>query len=574
MLPMGHGKTHAVLDFLKMQSKESRSVVMTPRISLASNIYGKSKEFGLDFTYYKQPKTSAEKEAIIGVAQNLIVGIHSLKYVKYEYDIVIIDEFETVLLSWADADLHGDLGDVDLHFSRFCKLLQKAKKVILLDAFMSKRAVKFIKSIDPDGKILVIGSSTPAPTRSLHLLNIPTKASDPDAPRPMTVIMAPIKQAIKDNKRIFIYYPRKRGGGCIPKGIEDFGRKIKELLKKHNRPPKVLVYHADSSDKKKKQLQKPEEHWADAEVVIYNGTITVGVDFNTPDIFHCGFLILQNGFGYPRDVIQASYRIRNLIDDEVFAAILPGIQHDKIFEGSEYDNSVYQALCDDIRVEALSPTAATFKMLAKRAGYQIQNVDVHVDDALKAFMSSWEQDADLMWSYSKVPLVDSYNMNLIKGRVYEEVATMADKIQLQKFFFNTLFVKDTPENIKEYLWDHNKTTVILRYRDVLQDPDHLFLRLIKAVGTDIDISNIEELLSRKPSDVSAKTVEDVKLYIQSRSHYSKSSPVKLAALLFKSFFQMDVLKAKYDEHRNASWSVSKSFTQLKTMLASVKFLKV
>jgi hypothetical protein len=65
--------------------------------------------------------------------------------------------------------------------------------------------------------------------------------------------------------------------------------KLRDILKKEFgwTDQNILIYHSEAN-KEKERLDRCEEVWGDPEVccVLTNSCITVGVDFNLPDVFH------------------------------------------------------------------------------------------------------------------------------------------------------------------------------------------------------------------------------------------------------------------------------------------------
>lgn len=74
----------------------------------------------------------------------------SLHYIdSSSYDIVIIDEVETVLNAWVGNETHKNL---ELNFMNFKDTIKNAKKVFLMDAFMTTKTYNLFENIEKSKK--------------------------------------------------------------------------------------------------------------------------------------------------------------------------------------------------------------------------------------------------------------------------------------------------------------------------------------------------------------------------------------------------------------------------------------
>jgi len=82
-------------------------------------------------------------------------------------------------------------------------------------------------------------------------------------------------------------------------------------------PTEYLVYLPVAG--KSHDLKNAEKEWRAKRAIVYNSTITVGVDFNLPDIFDTVLVYAQNfGCGPVRDIFQATHRVRKIRDNEIW----------------------------------------------------------------------------------------------------------------------------------------------------------------------------------------------------------------------------------------------------------------
>ena len=59
---------------------------------------------------------------------------------------------------------------------------------------------------------------------------------------------------------------------------------------------------------------------------------------------------------------------------------------------------------------------------------------------------------------------------------------------------------------------------------VLEDDDHIFLRLIEAIGTDLELSNVDELSARNHSTIDPDVLNNITTHIQTCRESTQSSP--------------------------------------------------
>ena len=130
-----------------------------------------------------------------------------------------------------------------------------------------------------------------------------------------------IQQDLQAGKRLFIYISSsKDSAGRTMPSIEALGALCRTCTIQQ-----VLVYHGDNDEALNKTLNDVNRAWAALGLVITNSKITVGVNFDAVG-FHRAYVCLIDGCTQPRDVIQASYRVRSLKDNLVVAAVTPGFR--------------------------------------------------------------------------------------------------------------------------------------------------------------------------------------------------------------------------------------------------------
>src|SRR5690606_30637189 len=133
---MGSGKTTALLNFLKSDKCEYKSVlVLTCNISLAADFDKNARYRNIEFVSY------LDKSEFNGKNDKCIVQCESLHKIKREYDIVVIDEYVTFVNQFRSTDTHTNLL---ISYTNFRKSIYNAQKIILMDAFRDYSIIDWI----------------------------------------------------------------------------------------------------------------------------------------------------------------------------------------------------------------------------------------------------------------------------------------------------------------------------------------------------------------------------------------------------------------------------------------------
>ena len=91
---MGSGKTYQSIEYLKTQDS---FIWMAPIEALAQNTMHRLEENKINCKYYKDFKSSSEKQAKLSEYDQMIICINSLHYTQNKtYKVVVIDEIETL----------------------------------------------------------------------------------------------------------------------------------------------------------------------------------------------------------------------------------------------------------------------------------------------------------------------------------------------------------------------------------------------------------------------------------------------------------------------------------------------
>lgn len=216
------------------------------------------------------------------------------------FDLVNIDECESFLTQLTSKETNGT--NHIFNIQALDSIISKSKKIMMMDAFLTDKSVSFLSDFNIP---LVIHEYTEKINRrtatKISCLHKTTGKQDPSATA--TAFLKSILDDLEAKKKLFIFSTSKRQ--------LEFMKSI--ILKKFP----LLQYEVYQSKLSSSELGNVNVDWLDKDVIFTTSTITVGVDFNIPNIFHKKyFYISANSKNLIRDVFQASFRIRNLIDNE------------------------------------------------------------------------------------------------------------------------------------------------------------------------------------------------------------------------------------------------------------------
>ena len=296
---MGTGKTECVLRTLKQKYKNKKIIWITCRVSLAQGINGRAKAKHFKFDYYKDFMGNTEKS--IEDSNRLIIELESLhKVSRQHYDVVILDENESILNVFLSDETHGN--NYDENYITFENILRGCKQAFWLDAYMSLKSVKYIRLLDKsDANIKVLFKETD----KIHKKIVYHKD--------FYTWFEAITTIIKNGGKPYIYYPYKTGRGKNGIHIEKLGEAIADYC--DLRDDEYEVYFGGMDGEKKKALVDCDKAFSPLKFVLTNSVITVGVSYNNKDFTK--IFVMYDDMIKSRDVAQTTFRIRETLSCEI-----------------------------------------------------------------------------------------------------------------------------------------------------------------------------------------------------------------------------------------------------------------
>lgn len=204
-------------------------------------------------------------------------------------DIVLLDEVESILSSLTPNKTHKHYVET---FTAFEKLIREAKRVIVLDAFLTDRSVEMLKTLRGSCEIVINPAQPYKKTATLV-----TEQG----------LYSTIQSKLKAGKRLVSVW-----------GAKNKAKSFHSVLPENT---KHVLYTGDSDAKvKETHLADVNKYWAEHQLVGYTATITVGINYNGNEFDE--LTMYATPWSCPsRDYIQALHRARKLKDNHITAFI-------------------------------------------------------------------------------------------------------------------------------------------------------------------------------------------------------------------------------------------------------------
>lgn len=277
---LGAGKTTSIIKFIKTLHKDISILVLTPRIAFSQTILYELNKNDLKFNHYQDKKQLK--------SDRLVIQVESLHKITKNYDFVIMDECESILTQLSADTLKADRKKIYNIVSH----IFKNSKIIMADAFISNKTFDFLN----DMKVKYEYHEHTKPP-------LERKCIEFEYSREHKIIDSLINDLEANKKIYFIFSARKKLIKVKNIITNRFGNKIK-----------IKDYHSENDNK----IQDIKKDWKDVDLVMTTTTITVGCNFDEPNVFHKVYIYMSaSSNNIVRDIFQSHMRVRHLIDNEL-----------------------------------------------------------------------------------------------------------------------------------------------------------------------------------------------------------------------------------------------------------------
>lgn len=303
---MSSGKTTFLKNELRRYEGQS-ILVLSSRITFSYFIEGAFSEFNL--INYKNVQ-----EGHFDECDRLIIQLESLYKVMTTYDVIILDEIESILTQFSSSTMKHPLKV----WEKYRDLISVAQVVYCADAFISNKSIYSIFNMKLGREKLALLWNTRVKHSGRKVIEVGEDINDK------------FLEILKEDKTIYYPSTRRHKLDCIELCLKD-------------REVDYLMYNADSDETMMNDLTRINEVWHDKRVVAVTPKVTIGCSYDLNNFDCAVFDGSLKGGCLMRDAIQSLLRVRYLNDDIVYAKLpkMANIQinHIKACHAlSNYDN--------------------------------------------------------------------------------------------------------------------------------------------------------------------------------------------------------------------------------------------
>lgn len=552
-LPMGKGKTAQTIDFLK---RNLNFCWIGHRQSLHHNTLARIVDAGLECVDY-QKGNARTKSVLYNTANALSICLNSLHYIDEttHFGTVVVDEIESLLDTFM-GDFMGK--QKKANFTRFCTLLKNAKKIVLIDAFITTKTIQFLQSIDQTMTIQVI--QCPAQLNKTLIFKNSVRDDntdefvenykDIDASKSMAI--NEIIQTIEAGKRPFIFYPFKKDMAEIDTIIRDRCRL--------NRKPRSIFYNADVDDDIKQTLKSVNCTWNELDYVITNSCITCGVNFDLEG-FDTVWIFLA-GFVKPRDAIQVTARIRHLRSETINVCFLGVLRNNTVYQNDciDMNDAVYTKLYKNYLIEDMAPRRKAFEIFCGKAGYRMKKENWVINMEICKEMTNLLENTDCSITWEQIEKIDTSIADEFQNRVCCHISTMYERLCLQKYFFVSQFDCEVDFNILQKCWDSDYNEFFEKYHKATTAVE-VFKEIQKTNGWE----TIFPTTTFKTIKIETDTLNKIFINWDFRSLTKASNKNIILKNIMNAYFGKTIVVLK-DESQNSNWGLEEGFNEFKEEL--------
>lgn len=539
---MGGGKTHQTVEYLKT---ECSFCWIAPNRALAHNTFNRLEEANINIHHYSNINTKDKKNGGLKQFNKLIIVANSLHYLEdTTYDVLVIDEIETLIDKWFGNFMQNKKENWEV----FLNIIRNAKKVILLDAFITKKTLNLINNCDPNEEIRIYERLYEPSTRTINYVSNFEK------------MVSSIITDLKNGLKLFIFYPYKNQSKMYENVISMKG--IYDLLVSST-GKQGIFYNADIDEKIKVGLKNVNNAWADKSFIITNSIITCGVNYETED-FDKEYLFVSS-FSIPRDVIQVSYRPRFLSSGIINVCYVGKMLQTNTWETDTHllTCPIYKKLIHSVLIEKKSPLKKTFQLFCVKANYKQITDKEKINKQLQDEIIEMLQKHANGFSYENIEDIDFSYEEIIQQKLFAGEATMREKFMLQKYHFKNKFTEETSfvrfdefgdygdVNCLESAWNSQYLFFFDQIRTHLSKGQNSVFEKIKNHNglESIFLFDIKKI--KLSDDIKSQIFNEFKFKYINHS----SSNLKIMHEIYNTFFGVKIISTGYDNNRNVTYSI-------------------
>ncbi|KAJ3033344.1 hypothetical protein HK097_004888 [Rhizophlyctis rosea] len=451
---MGGGKTKTAIDLLKGEEEAVKLAIsagerkqtmrilwVTDRITLSANTRKRLEEAGFSVVNYKDISKPDKELGLLDRRMFVVCSIQSLHYLKKPFDIVVVDECESVLNSFSgDAATHRE---VIKTWQRWIDLLQKARKLFFMDAFVTKITMNFLKQIVPEDQIEVIDSLEKPVSRYFLECN------------KYEQWVKLLETRLRKKEKVYVFLPKKNG-------TQGVAALTKYLCQKFSwtEGVEILSYFAEK-DEEKEALANVNEVWGKDTLrcVVTNSCISVGVNYDVSEPkdgeadarFDSIFCMYAPNISV-RDFIQGLYRVRHPGDSAMILYRTKQGNPDRAKKRYNFPCcNIFQTLRKDLDIEeaAMGVVGAfeTLYLFAEKAGIVFSALKL--SDIAKANAEYIREElkyCNVLFKWQNIKTIDDECAKDYEEAIACNCANLEKRLTYEKWRFRRLFKQDTRDD--------------------------------------------------------------------------------------------------------------------------------
>ncbi len=551
-VPLGGNKSGAVMDWLEDRiEKYPKMTVLwiTSRISLAHEQFGRMARTKAPWRSYLK-MTPEEKKVY---QKYFICSIQSLLLVRKSYDVIIIDECETMFRQFSeDATC---ISEVEGVWELLKTLVQLSKKNIWMDGILTNITTDFIRDVSEGEEPFIIGSKVPPPERVITFCE--------DLPD----IYVKIREAVDAGKKIFIATGEKgdKVNSVVPRGVEHIVSHLLSRYPEWERGREIIGYHADRKQDKA-NLEHVNIVWGSDQlrVVIGNAALAVGVNFDPPASqkftpFDCVFGLINSSFISFRDFFQLLSRVRHPLSNEIIVLATPPTikaitKIDRVFPKCP----VFDKLYNSMRLETIANNhTGSFKSIF--ADFcNLMNIKIRDGSKFKAsqeqedLLGRWINPEFNMYYWDNIATITDKRFEYYQERMDTYQANMDEIMAVRKYKFIKLFRKDVEEKIISDFWNDTRDTVYavrklvqLRNEQKVDEGDSAAATVILQyyIDNNIDFTQDHEILNEHIITTPLSEIKKAFRFYHTPTTYR----MDLKAKIFNAYFAAKIVDKNYNK---------------------------
>ncbi len=314
---LGRGKTSSLIRYVNKLGDNAKVLILSPRITFTKNItaeYNSKLKTKDKFVSYLEYREKSKNLKSLNFCNKIVISMESLHYLSsFTPDLLIVDEINANLVSHL-SKTNGQ--NINNNVYEFIRMITYSKQVVVADAFLGSKALNYFTDLQMP--IFVYDYKTNLDKRNAYILpNIDQEVKDAlstecdklglsfrDHIYTNDSMFIKLKELLDEDKNVYMF-------NSIRTKQEFYEKKLGEEYK-------CIFYSGRKDNKIPDDLNK---EWTKYNLVSTTSTITVGCNQDEKHFNTCLLDFSSASNNNVSDAIQAHYRVRNLIDNEIYVKV-------------------------------------------------------------------------------------------------------------------------------------------------------------------------------------------------------------------------------------------------------------